>query len=87
MAEDLKNQALARVDDMHLHLEAVTEFVDNALTGQQLDRVLQTMETCNIVANSIINQPQPPPPPPVAVVEDEGGMVIDWSDCDLCFVC
>lgn len=77
MAEDLKRQALARVEAMHIHLEAVTDFVDNALTAQQLDRVRETMETVNLVADSIINQPQPPPPPPVAAVEDEGGMIID----------
>lgn len=62
--ENLRQIARQRLGDVTEHVEIVHNFVEDALTLEQLDRVIELMDNCFINAQFILNPPQQPPPPP-----------------------
>ncbi|KAF2587999.1 hypothetical protein F2Q70_00039577 [Brassica cretica] len=55
----LRQLAFERVDDVTMHVEALINFVQGALTLEQLDRVIDLMHNCSVTAHFILNQPVP----------------------------
>ncbi|CAN7056605.1 unnamed protein product, partial [Brassica oleracea var. botrytis] len=52
----LRQLAFERVDDVTMHVEALINFVQGALTLEQLDRVIDLMHNCSVTAHFILNQ-------------------------------
>lgn len=60
--ENLRQMATERLMEVNGRVEDVFNFVEGALTLQQLDHVIDLMDNCFVNAQFILNQPQPPQP-------------------------